>query len=145
MFRSYRSSGVADFSQGLCMMFFVCCFLLSAACSNTSPEQRAAEAAKHYYECLAQGYVEGFMEGKAGVDSLPADYCEQLLQTCQQYVKDMQRKHQGLRQVRISPNVGRRDSTLHLTHAFLLLCYADSTQEEIAVPMVEHHGEWRMK
>ena len=127
------------------MILFVCCFWVIAACSEATPEQRAAEAAKHYYDCLVQGYVEGFVEGKAGVDSLPADYCEQLLQTCHQYVKDMKRKHQGLSQVLISPNVGRRDSTLHLTHAFLLLCYADSTQEEITVPMVEHHGEWRMK
>ena len=119
--------------------------LLLVGCQKASPEQQAAEAAKHYYDCLAEGYVEGFVEGKAGVDSLPADYCEQLLQACQLYVKDMQRKHQGLRAVRISPNVGRCDTTHHLTHAFLLLSYADSTQEEISVPMMEINGEWRMR
>ena len=53
--------------------------------------------------------------------------------------------HGGISEVRISPNVGRRDTTLQLTYAFLLLCFADSTQEEIVVPMVEKDGQWYMK
>ena len=44
------------------------------ACNEVSPEQQAAEAAKSYYDQLVEGYAEGFLEGKAGVDSLPADY-----------------------------------------------------------------------
>lgn len=126
------------------LLFFLACFLL-LSCSKGTPEQQAAHAAQKYYNCLADGYVEGFLEGKAGVGDLPSAYCEQLLQAYKLYLADIQRKHQGLREVRISPNVGRRDSTLHLTHAFLLLCYADSTQEEITVPMVESEGQWRMK
>ena len=131
--------------SGLCILFLIFYLLFSAACSSTTPEQQAAHAAQKYYKCLAEGYVEGFLEGKAGVGDLPSAYCEQLLQAYKMYIADMQRKHKGLREVRISPNVGRCDSTLHLTHAFLLLCYADSTQEEITVPMVESDGEWRMK
>ena len=52
---------------------------------------------------------------------------------------------EGLSAVEISPNVGRQDTTLHLIYAFLLLCYGDSTQEEITVPMVHHDGRWLMK
>ena len=115
------------------------------ACNEVSPEQQAAEAAKSYYDQLVEGYAEGFLEGKAGVDSLPADYCEQLLATHRQYLDDVRCKHNGFREVRISPNIARSDSILHVTYAFLLLCFGDSTQEEITVPMVEVNGEWKMR
>ena len=58
---------------------------------------------------------------------------------------DMVSKHGGLTDVAVSPNIGRRDTSIHVTYAFLLLSFRDSTQEEIAVPMVEVDGEWRMK
>lgn len=102
-------------------------------------------AAKSYYDRLVEGYAEGFLEGKAGVDSLPSDYCDQLLEVYKQYMSETQKKHGGIREVRISENVGRSDSTLRLTYAFLMLCYGDSTQEEITVPMVQDGDEWRMK
>ena len=130
---------------GLCLLFLIFYLLFSAACSSTPPEQLAAESAKAYYDQLVEGYVEGFLEGKADIDSLSADYCEQLVAVHKQYLADVQRKHNGFHEVRISPNVARRDSTLQLTHAFLILCFGDSTQEEITVPMVEVNGEWKMK
>ena len=84
-------------------------------CSEISPEQQAAEAAKAYYTRLLEGAPEGFLSGKVDYDSLPADYRQQLLKA------------------------------LHLVYAFLLLSYNDSTQEEITVPMVEVNGEWKIK
>ena len=130
----------------LIFSFFQCLICL-VACSSSSPEEQAAESAKAYYDLLAEGDAVRFLENKAGVDSLPADYGEQLLATVRQYQEDMQKKHGGLREVRIAENPGRCD-TLHGTpfvHAFLLLCYADSTQEEVTVPMVERDGQWLMK
>ena len=115
------------------------------ACNEVSPEQQAAEAAKSYYDQLVEGYAEGFLEGKAGVDSLPADYCDQLLEVYKQYIDELQHKHQGLQGVRIADNIGRRDTLQHLMYTFLLLSYGDSTQEEITVPMVEVNGEWKMR
>ena len=115
------------------------------SCTSVSPEQRAAEAALSYYHDLTNDRVEDFLEGKAGVDKLPADYCDQLLETYRKYMADIEEKHGGIHEVQISPNVGRCDSTLHLTYAFLLLCFNDSTQEEVVVPMVEENGSWKMK
>jgi hypothetical protein len=71
----------------------------------------------------------------------------------EQYQADMQQKHNGLREVRVADShyndekdiEACRDTTLHLTYAFLLLCYGDSTQEEIVVPMVHHSDRWLMK
>ena len=118
---------------------------LGGACSSVTPEQRAAEAAQSYYQDLMNDRVETFLEGRAGVDILPADYCDQLLEAYQHYVAEIKEKHGGVREIQISPNVGRRDSTLQLTYAFLVLCFNDSTQEEVVVPMVEEDGTWRMK
>ena len=98
-----------------------------------------------YYQHLVEGYPEGFLEGKVGVDNLPSDYCDQLLAVYKQYIDELQKKHQGLQRVRIADNVGRRDTLQHLMYTFLLLSYGDSTQEEITVPMVEVDGEWKMK
>ena len=119
--------------------------LTATGCSQPSPEQKAAEAAQHYYQLLADGDVVRFLEGKSAVDSLPGDYCEQLLAVYRQYLADVRDKHGGISHISVSPQVARRDSTLGLTHAFLLLHFRDSLQEEIAVPMVERDGEWRMR
>jgi hypothetical protein len=88
-----------------------------------------------------------FLECKAGADTLSADYGEQLLAAVRQYQQDMQKKHGGLREVRIAENPGRCDTFQGspLVHTFLILCYADSTQEEVIVPMVERDGQWLMK
>ena len=118
---------------------------LMGCSGELSPEQEAAEAAQGYYQRLLDNYPDGFLAGKVNFDQLPADYRRQLVKANEQYMKDMQQKHDGLRAVTISPNVGRIDSTLHVAYAFLLLSYGDSTQEEIAVPMVHVDGDWKMK
>lgn len=121
---------------------------LVLSCSGDSREWQAATAAQAYYEQLAQGNAVRFLEGKAGVEQLPADYCEQLLKAVEQYHEDMQEKHGGLSHVRISDNTLLLADTAKVqpvVKAFLILCYSDSTQEEIVVPMVEAGGEWRMK
>jgi hypothetical protein len=109
------------------------------------------------------------------VDLLAEDSDGELLlvEAVELYLSDMQEKHGGLREVRISDNVGRCDtlpapltpgkttaalppqtsgkttaasqSRTPIVYAFLLLCYGDSTQEEIAVPMVEQGGLWLMR
>jgi len=124
--------------------------LLALSCwvgcsEELSPEQQAAEAAQNYYQRLLDGYPDGFLVGKASYDQYPSDYRQQLVKANELYMKDMKQKHNGLRAVAVSPNVGRTDSTLHVVYAFLLLSYGDSTQEEVIVPMVQVDGEWKMR
>jgi hypothetical protein len=114
-------------------------------CSSSTPEEQAARAARAYYQHLIDDRPAEFLQGKADADSLPDSYRAQLLMAINQYRADMLDKHNGLNEVRVSDNVARRDTSLHLTYAFLLLCYGDSTQEEITVPMVERDGQWLMK
>ena len=116
---------------------------LAAACSKPTKEELASLAAEGYYRHLTAGEYEQFLEGKAGADSLPEDYREQLLVGYKQFMAQQQKSHQGIRGVQTT-NVCM-DSTLQLVQVFLLLDYGDSTQEEIVVPMVERDGRWRMK
>ena len=124
--------------------FFILYLIVLCACSST-PEEQAARAARGYYQCLIDDRPEEFLQGKADVDSLPDAYRAQLLTAINQYRADMLDKHNGLNEVQVSDNVARRDTSLNLTYAFLLLCYGDSTEEEITVPMVERDGQWLMK
>ena len=111
--------------------------------SGPTAEERAAQAAKTYYDYLVAGRYEQFLDGRVGADSLPDDYREQLLTSCQQFMAQQTKAHQGISDVRISN--ARTDSLTAYVSVFLLLCYADSVREEIVVPMVEHDGRWCMK
>ena len=128
------------------LLYIACVFLALSACmSKGTPEEEAAKAAQSYYALLVERHVNEFLDGKLLSDSLPEDYRLQLQQVYEQYVQEMDDKYEGIREVRVSENVARRDSVLQLTYAFLILCFGDSTQEEITVPMVEQDGVWKMK
>ena len=119
------------------LLLFLC------ACSSTTPEEMASLAAKGYYEHLIQGEYEHFLAGKAGADSLPKDYREQLVMGYKQFMAQQEKSHHGIQDIRI---VGAKaDTLLQCMNVFLVFCYGDSTNEQVAVPMVEHHGAWRMK
>lgn len=119
----------------LCLVMF--------GCSNPSPEELASLAAKGYYNHLINGEYDHFLEGKIGVDSIPNDYRDQLMIAYKQFVALQEKDHHGIREIRIS-NV-KTDTLQKYTSVFLILCFGDSTNEEIVVPMVEHNGSWRMK
>jgi hypothetical protein len=112
-------------------------------CGKATPEELASLAAEGYYRHLAAGECEQFLEGRAGVDSLPDGYREQLVAGCRQFVAQQQRDHRGIRSVAASNAL--MDTVSRQMNVFLILEYGDSTQEEIVVPMVEHNGRWRMK
>ena len=113
------------------------------ACSGPTPEELASLAAKGYYDHLVREEYNLFLEGKSGADSLPADYSEQLQVTYRQFMAQQEALHHGIREVRISRAM--RDTVLNSVNVFLVLCYGDSTNEEIVVPMVEQAGSWRMR
>ena len=122
---------------------FFFALLLCMACANPSPEEMAAIAAKGYYTHLVNGEYEAFLEGKEGADSLPDDYREQLLTSYRQFMAQQNQAHHGILDIRVSN--ATTDTTLHYTSVFLVLCFGDSVNEEIVIPMVERDGSWRMK
>ena len=117
--------------------------LLCLACANPSPEEMASIAAKGYYTHLVNGEYEAFLDGKDGADSLPKAYREQLLTSYRQFMSQQNRDHHGILDIRVSN--AKTETTLNYTNVFLVLCFSDSVNEEIVVPMVERNGSWRMK
>ena len=117
-------------------------FLL-VACGGVTAEEQASLAAKGYYTHLIKGEYELFLEGKQGAGLLPENYRSQLLDGYRQYVAQQETLHHGIREVRVA--TARRDTLANYTEVFLILCFGDSTNEEVVVPMEEHQGQWRMR
>ena len=114
-----------------------------AACSSPTKEELASLAAKGYYQHLIEGDYDHFLEGRVMADSLPDDYRSQLIDGYSQFLAQQVNARGGINEVRISR--AYTDSTQQYTSVLLMLCYADSTTEEVVVPMVEHNGRWMMK
>ena len=121
-----------------------------AACGSATKEELASLAAKGYYDHLIHGEYEQFYEGM-DQRTLPdgttlsdeAAYRSQMLDNLRQFMARQAQEHRGVLEVRVSN--ATTDTVQQLTNVFLVLCFADSTNEEIVVPMVERHGSWRMK
>jgi hypothetical protein len=121
-----------------------------AACGSATKEELASLAAKGYYDHLIHGEYEQFYEGMdqrtlsdGTALSDEAAYRSQMLDNLRQFMARQAQEHRGVLEVRVSN--ATTDTVQQLTNVFLVLCFADSTNEEIVVPMVERHGAWRMK
>ncbi len=132
------------------IMFYLCAFFLVAvlpfaACSSgeTKPDFAAAEAAKAYYDSLAKGGYDYFTRRTYRSEHIPDTYAEQLVANTKMYWRNLCSEHGGIAEIRISDC--RLDSTGVNADAFLLLCFADSTKEEIVVHMENHDDVWWMK
>lgn len=124
-----------------CLVFLM---ILTGACSSPTREELASLAAKGYYDHLIHGEYEQFLEGKDLLEtSDDADYRSQLLDNYRQFMEVQYSAHGGIRDVRIVR--AKTDSLQTYTNVFLTLCFGDSTNEEIVVPMIEKEGRWRMR
>lgn len=113
------------------------------ACTSATPEEQAMLTAQEGYEHLVAGDYEAFLEARAGMDSIPPSYREQLLTSYKQFMFQQRIAHQDI--VGVQATRVQMDSVQHQMQVFLLINYADSTQEEIVVPMVEQDDCWKLK
>lgn len=125
------------------LLFVILAFLALCACSSPTPEEMASLAAWGYYEHLLKGEFDKFLDGKAGSDSLPEAYREQLIAGYKQFLSQQNNLHNGINEIRVIN--AKRDTILNYTNVFLMLCFGDSTNEQVSVPMIEHNGSWRMR
>ena len=112
-------------------------------CSKPSAEQQAMNTVLQSYEALLAGDYATFLNGRAYMDSIPESFREQLLVGCKQFIRQQQEAHEGI--VGFEASRCQMDTLQNLMQVFLLVHFADSTTEEITVPMVEYQGEWKMK
>ena len=125
------------------LVYLILIVIVVACSTGVSREEQAALAAKGYYTHLVQGEYELFLEGRFMADSLPADYRSQLIEGYKQFVAQQLEARKGIQEVSVSR--AYTDSLAGYTNVLLMLCYGDSTTEEVVVPMVEQNGRWRMK
>lgn len=128
------------------------CAVLIASCSKDGVNQAdlALQTAKAYYDQLTAGDIDAFLDGTLKGDTVPEDYKAQLRLNVQMFVEQQQKAHNGLSSVqavratcdtiRINP-----DSLLVTAESILVLCYGDSTREEVVVPMIRKNDIWYMR
>ena len=120
------------------------CLLLAGG--SGTPEEMASLAAKGYYEHLMRGEYRQFLEGKdfQALDTIGTiDRLKEHEINLRQFMAQQEKAHHGIREVRISN--AQTDTIQKVTNVFLVLCFGDSINEEVVVPMVERQGRWRMK
>lgn len=122
------------------------CFVIAAiiACSrDKKTDFAAAKAAKEYYDLLLREDYNGFVEGMNMPERIPDSYREQLVDNARMFVGEVGQERQGIREVRVVNCVN--DSAMLSANAFLMICFGDSTIEEVVVPMVKRGKKWYMK
>ena len=118
--------------------------ILGMSCGNPTAEEMASLAAKGYYEHLIHGEYEQFLQGKAGLNKhSEEEYWNQLRDNCHQFVHQQEQAHRGMHEIRVVN--AKTDTLQNYTNVFMMLCFGDSTNEEIVVPMVERDGRWYMR
>ena len=93
--------------------------------------------------CLAVfiGWQSG--DGMNYANLIPDSYREQLEMNARMFVNELNEDRKGLREVRVINCV--TDSVQPAANAYLMLCFGDSTFEQVVVPMVRRDGQWNMK
>ena len=128
----------------LCILSLFGALVVLGACGSATKEALASLAAKGYYDHLIHGEYEQFYEGMDQREfTSEADYRSQMLDNLRQFMARQEKEHHGILEVRVSN--AATDTVQQFTNVFLVLCFGDSTNEEIVVPMVERNGSWRMK
>ena len=120
--------------------------MLVIACGGKggdNPSEMAGRTAKLYYENLLHGRYDVFVVGFYRPDSIPSSYRSQLIDNARMYVAQMNDDHHGL--ARVDLIRATADTARNEGRAFLLLCFADSTREEVVVPMVRIENLWMMR
>ena len=125
------------------ILYFIILAAAFSACSSRHPEEQAAKAAKQYYDLLLRGKYEAFVDARQDSQDASAEYRSQLVDNMRMFAAQMEKEHQGMRDVRIVNCIA--DEEGRAANAFLAVCFGDSTIEEVVVPMVEHDGQWRMR
>jgi len=125
--------------------FLIASLLTVISCSKNapSPEQLAALAAQGYYQHLQHGEVERYLEGTLGYDSMPDGFKSEQRANIKMFLAQQKEAHGYITSVEVSNATS--DSIQKIVYAMLNIQFADSTLEEICVPMVSKDGKWMMK
>lgn len=115
--------------------------LAFVACNNSSRDDAASKAAVAYYQCLIDGKYEEFVDGIAYSDSMTECYRSQMVDMMAQHAAIEKELRGGMVSVKaVSDTIVENAASV-----FLEVTYADSTCEEISVPMTLCGEDWKMQ
>ena len=119
--------------------------LVFASCKKETPDPGyfAGIAAKGYYDLLLAGKYNDFVAGYNQPNRIPKGYHEQLLLNARMFMEQQQEEHKGLAGIHVLH--AKADTARHVADVFLQMVYGDSTKEQVVVPMVLVHGDWKMR
>jgi len=124
----------------LLAMFLGAC--RSAGVPQTDTTEGARIAAKVYYEALANGQYEQFLNGREYAQDMPEDYRRQMVEGYQQFMRQQRQAHGDI--VSIEATEAIADTSLHVVQVMLSIGFSDNLHEEIVVPMVFDGEQWLM-
>lgn len=96
-----------------------------------------------YYERLLQKDFKGFVAGYDRPEAIPDVYASQLRDNMDMFLAQQVSERGGIDSVILVR--ASADSLGEMARAYLMLYYADSTREEIVVPMVRRGEQWLMR
>ena len=116
-----------------------------SSCKEERPDPSyfAGIAAKGYYDLLLEGKYEEYVAGFNQPYRIPKGYHEQLLLNARMFMEQQQEEHKGLAGIHVLH--AKADTARHVADVFLQMVYGDSTKEQVVVPMVLVHGDWKMR
>ncbi len=118
--------------------------LVVVSCGReASTEEVVGATARLYYESLLEGRYDDYVAGLDGWKEMPPAYREQLRDNAKMFVHKQEKARGGIKSVEVSQS--EVDTENHQAQVFLRFCYADSTAEQVVVPMVERDGVWLMR
>ena len=129
-------------SKRLPILLLASCLLSIHSCSEDKP-QGASDAAVGYYQALINKDYDTFVDGMQGKKDLPASYRAQFILLAQQFADKQISLHNGVDSISVVNTTLNKQEDM--ANVFLRLCYADSTSEEVLVPMVKESDIWLMK
>lgn len=124
---------------------FLCSIALVAlvGCSSelSREQRRVRRAAEQCYEYLQKGKYEKFVGEIAYADQMSSEYRSQMVDLVHEHMAGNITKHGRM----LSATAIGETLTGTTAQVFLQVTYADSTSEEIGVPMVLVDDEWMMQ
>ena len=119
--------------------------LALAACAPkaSDPAEVASRTAKLYYDALLEGNYDVFVAGLDRHLGDIGDYDSLLVANARMYVDRQRESHQGIASFEVARV--EYDGKGHAANVFLDVHFADSTKEQIVVPIVERDDLWLMR
>lgn len=114
----------------------------ATSCRDTKTEnEHMREAALSYYGHLIAGEYDQCVDAIVYKDSMTEEYRAQMIDVMAQYAEREKQRTGGMVSVRVLADTLLED----VGHVFLEAVYADSTSEEISLPMVLSEDGWKIQ